>query len=342
MLAVSLWASILLVSFFAGPLAPQVLKRLAGWLLLALVAAAVVCALWFVWLQMAVLHHYCTYCLAVHACALVGGVLALLAVRPSLPGGISSAVVGLLLGGLMPLGQMLFPPAPLYRIDRIADEKNIEVYTFDGYHLPGEAAASEEPIYRELFAGEVRFNMHNLPRLGAADADHVLFKIFDYTCPHCRELHHHVLAAQNYLNRDGESHVAIVMLPAPLDEECNELIPPENSTAGACGLARLALIVWKLAPQRFAEFDAWLFEPKEPRTYAAARAKAAELLGEEKLAAIERHPALDEQLKLNIELFASSPAELMPQLLGRNVVLSQQVESAEELLELLDREFGIN
>jgi protein-disulfide isomerase len=229
----------------------------------------------------------------------------------------------------------------LYRIDRIADEENIEVYTFDGYHLPGEAAVNEEPIYRELFAGEVRFNVRNLPRLGAADADHVLFKLFDYACPHCRELHHHVVAAQAYLNADGKNRLTIVMLPAPVDSECNDEVGPENSVAGACGLARLALIVWKLAPDRFAEYDQWLFASQDHRTYADARAKAVELTGEAALAAVERDPALDEQLKLHIELWKSGPAELIPQLLGRNVVLSQRVESAEELLELLDREFGI-
>ncbi len=352
LLAVSVWSSILLLSLFAGPRAPQLLRRVAAWLLGVLVAAAFGCAVWFVWLQVAVLHHYCMYCLAVHGCALLGGGLVLLAVRPRIPGAVSAAVVGLLLAAIMPLGQTFFPPEPMYVIDHLPNTEIAEVYTFDGYHLAGEAPSDELPIYQEIFAGEIKFNVRNLPRLGPADAEHVLFKIFDYTCPHCRDLHQHVLSAQEYLNAGGAApggaapggaaRLTVVMLPAPLDEECNDLISPENSTAGACGLARLALIVWKLAPDRFAEYDRWLFEPQTPPTYAAARAKAVELVGEEALAVVERDPALDEQLKLNIEIFAASPAELLPQLMSRNVVLSQQVASTEELLELLDREFGIS
>jgi hypothetical protein len=56
---------------------------------------------------------------------------------------------------------------------------------------------------------------------------------------------------------------------------------------------------------------------------------------------VEKDPAFDRQIESHIELYAESPAELVPQIIGRNTILSAQVESVDELLRILETEFGM-
>jgi hypothetical protein len=150
-------------------------------------------------------------------------------------------------------------------------------------------------------------------------------------------LHDDLLAAQ----REYGDKLAIVMLPTPLSPRCNPRFTDETGTAPqACDLAKYALIVWSLEPKKFAAYDAWLFESSNPRSSADARAKAVELVGEEHFAAVEKDERFDQALQQHMELHKRSPAELIPQVMSRDVILSGGVNSAVELVEALHSEFG--
>ena len=132
-------------------------------------------------------------------------------------------------------------------------------------------------------------DVYDVPVLGNPEAEHVLVEMMDYTCTHCRHLHHHVHAA---LERYGDQ-VAFVVYHAPLSKRCNPHVQRDRPVhVHACDYARLALGVWKLDQTKFVEFHDWLMESKKAPSVFEARQKAMKLVGEKIL--------LDKALKADL------------------------------------------
>lgn len=330
--AVSLWLAVLVASLFAGATSPDNVRRVVSLGLIALTTAAVVAAVWFFWLQATELGHYCLYCLGAHACALAAWLGALLRPQTAPHSRWLGLAAGMTLGALIPIGQIVWPPPPLYRIDRVE-----EVADANPLRL-GQGETSDGP-QMSLLGGKAQVELENVPHIGAADAPLVVVKLFDYACFHCREMHHQLREAQEA----SGGKLTIVLLPTPASNECNPLISKDATTSpDACELARLALIVWHLAPEQFEAFDRWLFEPVEARTYADARAHVVTLIGEEALKEAESDPRYARQIAQHVDLYAESPARLLPQVMGKGVVVSGQFESVRELLRVLEAEFDLS
>lgn len=325
--AASVWLTVLAVSLFAGQTYLAGLRRAAWVLLTVLTTAAAGAALWFVGLQAFKLHHWCLYCLAAHACAVASCGLALWQREVPASRKLTSVLVGACLAMALPMAQKYLPRGSFYALDVVDDVETTQPL----------AIGSADGRVVEVLGGAARISVDASPRLGDADGKYVVVSLYDYACGHCRLLHKELLAAQ----REYEGELTIVMLPTPLSHRCNPHITEQQSTSpDACELAKLALMVSALAPGEFAAYDAWLFEPAQPRTAAEARAKAAELVGQDALAAAERDPSYAARLQEHIQLYDRSPAGLLPQVLGRNVVLSEGVESTGEMVEALEIEFG--
>lgn len=325
--AASLWLTVLAVSLFAGQAYLPGLRRAAWVLLTVLTTAAAGAALWFVGLQAFKLHHWCLYCLAAHACAVASCALVLWQREVPASPKSTSVLVGVCLAIALPMAQKYLPRGSFYALDVVNDVETTQPLVI------GESKGRAI----EVLGGAARISVAASPRLGDADGKYVVVSLYDYACGHCRLLHQQLLAAQ----REYQGQLTIVMLPTPLSHRCNPHITEQQSTSpDACELAKLALIVSALAPGEFAAYDAWLFEPTQPRTAAEARAKAVELVGEDALATSESDPTYAARLQQHIALYDRSPAGLLPQILGRNVVLSEGVESTGELVEALEIEFG--
>lgn len=329
--AISLWLTVVCVSLFAGQNRLPALRRSAWMLLTLLTTAAVGAAGWFMCLQAFKLHHWCLYCMAAHACALMVWVLVVTR-RELIPSTRSSAaIVGLILATTLPLAQKWFPRESYYNLHRLPTVAADDPIVIDGLE------PTKGIRYIEVLGGAARINVDHLPRLGAADSKYVVVSLYDYACDHCRQLHGALKEAQ--LHYDGD--LSIVMLPTPLSHHCNPYLTEKQSTSpDACALAKLALIVAQLKPERFIEFDEWLFASAEPRSAEAARQQAERLVGAEALATVEQDASFDRRLRRHIELYHASPAKLLPQIMGSNVILSEGVESTGELLEALEQEFG--
>ncbi|MGI9429111.1 MAG: vitamin K epoxide reductase family protein, partial [Bythopirellula sp.] len=301
--------------------------------LFALGLLAVGAAAWFVGLQAVQLQSFCPYCLTIHGCALVIGVLALLLLLDrssvhdydqmrSLLGvadgaveddseavgvdgkqlmiALSSSAVGL---GLLMGGQLLVEPATTMAMEEV-ELRPTEQEPVDGQaeepEVPaaGELAiatdqpASEEydwldervegsekfeviaeptaPSFLEsdtvgsIFAGGSRrkfqaladpIDLKKMPMLGNPHAKHVLVKMMDYTCKHCRQLHPHL---QELVDRYGDQ-LGIVIYHVPLSKQCNPHVKKDfPGKKYACDYAELAIGVWELAPEKFPEFHEWL------------------------------------------------------------------------------------
>lgn len=329
--AVSLWLTVLGVSLFAGQTRLLSLRRSAWLLLTLLTTAAAGAAGWFIGLQAFQLHHWCLYCVVAHGCAVLAWLLVL--TRRELPSSakMNALVAGLCLAAMLPLAQTWFPRASYYNL-HVAEDVRVDAPTL----LEGFGPSANAP-YMDVLGGAARVNIADAPRIGDAEAKFVVVSLYDYACSHCRALHRELLAAQ----QEYDGQLTVVMLPTPLSHHCNPHITEKQSTSpDSCEVAELALIVAHLQPTQFAEYDAWLFETEEPRTLDEAYKQAAKIVGQDLLTQAEQNPRYRAILQQHIELYHASPAKLLPQIMGRNVILSEGVESTAELLEALEEEFG--
>jgi uncharacterized membrane protein len=332
--AAGLWLTVLLVSLLAGVPSLPGIRRVTWWLLTVLATSAAGAAVWFVGLQAFKLHHWCLYCLATHACGLLAFAMTIGQRQVSAKPKWMALIVGIGLAGLIPLGQQLYPRETEYELNLMADAPGDSPRVIAGYENRLTDASAKNVV--AVLGGATQISLKDVPHVGSTDGKYVVVLLSDYACGHCRKLHQELLLAQ----REYEGELTIVLLPTPLSHRCNSQITKEASTAEhACELAKLSLIVWQLKPAAFAEFDAWLFIPLKERSLDEAQAKAAEIVGADELAVAEQDPRYDAWIQQHVGLYTRSPAELIPQIMGRNVILSGGVESAGDLLEALEQDF---
>lgn len=115
------------------------------------------------------------------------------------------------------------------------------------------------------------------PGLGPRDADLHFVELFDYTCPHCRELH----ASIKEVMAEFDGRVGVLTLPVPLERACNDASSGSGSHAGSCELSQLAIAVWRCNSAAFPEYHDWLFNTLP--SPAAARSRAEATVGAERL-----------------------------------------------------------
>ncbi len=201
---------------------------------------------------------------------------------------------------------------------------------------PSKAERPQRPV--ALLGGKARLDIYGRPILGSPDASHVLVKLFDYTCPHCRRMHEHIRVAQQ---RYGDQ-LAVVVLPVPLNAVCN---PAISRTAPihryACQISRYALAVWRRNPDAFAAYHDWLFEPVQARSASESRAKAAELIGDATLNAELASGVLDVYLKQHVGLYERAQRGQIPKLLSTKFTITGETNSAESLCRLLEERLEI-
>lgn len=118
----------------------------------------------------------------------------------------------------------------------------------------------------------------DFPLLGDPEASLVHVEMLDYTCRHCRHMHPFVHAS---LEEYG-GKVAFLIHHVPLSTKCNPNVPRDRpGKKDSCEYARLAIGVWKLAPEKFEEFHNWLMEDEKPPSVVQARKRALSLVGED-------------------------------------------------------------
>jgi hypothetical protein len=187
--------------------------------------------------------------------------------------------------------------------------------------------------------GKLSLAPHELPILGSADAPKLLVVLFDYCCPHCRATHGYLL---NGLT-SHKNELAVLVLPTPLNTKCNPYWEEtEPRFEHACELARLALAVWRADRAAFPAFDAWLFEPEQPRDPAEARRRAEQLVTAVALERALGDPWIDHQIEHNVTAYHNSGAERVPVILSpgmRSIV--GRPESETQLFQLLDKELSL-
>jgi protein-disulfide isomerase/uncharacterized membrane protein len=370
--AVGVYALLLAVTFAIRRQSPPWLVWAAGLTLPLLAAMAGGAAVWFLVLLAVAVRQVCVYCLAVHACGLTIAALVLPRVSPR-RGQIGAVVLAAAGLTVLAAGQVLRPP-PTYRLEEF---EPAAVATPDadaqagGDKTPkiakpapgpkpalGPPAAPEDPVpeppqdrrqYRDstldrpgarpvvIFKGRVTLDVRNHPLLGKPDARYVLVEMSDYTCSHCRQLHH--LLKESRARYQGE--LAVLVLPVPTNTKCNQYAgTTHEDQKEACEYARLGLALWLAAPQRYETFHDWLFEPKRPPALEKAQRYAQELAGAEALAAQQKSEAVQTRLHRYVELYRQSGAGSVPKMFSGDYKIEGVPDSADKLSDALRRVLG--
>jgi len=201
-----------------------------------------------------------------------------------------------------------------------------------------EIKGSSKPERRIIrIVGDTKLDIRQWPLIGKLDAKYVFVEMYDYTCPHCRDLHHEI---ETLLNKYGED-LAVITLPVPLNATCNDQIgSTESQHREACAIANFAIAVWRLKPKRYHEYHNWLFKPVQPRTAAAARKQAIEIVGEEQLEKILGKRLPQKFIASHVKLYAKAGAGSIPKILFPNITLVGNV-GADTLAETIEQQLGI-
>ena len=192
--------------------------------------------------------------------------------------------------------------------------------------VPGSEPHVFVRLPRAKDGGLVRFTKDGLPVRGNVNAKVMLICMVDYTCMHCRALHH---LFDKAWARYGDD-LAFMLVPMPLNPECNPYIDfSDLRHAAACDLARLSLAVWKADATKFATFDDWLFEPEKARTGAEARIKAEELVGKEKLKAVFDTGWPHEQALKHVRIYEMAGLGRIPKIMYSNVRIEGAIQEGD-------------
>jgi len=182
--------------------------------------------------------------------------------------------------------------------------------------------------------------VYRLPLVGDPEAEHVIVKLFDYTCKHCRKLHRQLEEARQ---RYG-GQLAILVLPVPMNHGCNEYIDPNYKHPDhklACEYAKLAMAVWRLAPEKFPAFHKWLMGTDPIPPLSEARSRAEEYANADALDGEEGGDAVGKLLKQTTLLFKRCGAGAIPKLILGDKAVGGEFRNSEELFRVLERHTGL-
>ena len=198
----------------------------------------------------------------------------------------------------------------------------------------------------KILRGRMTFDIYDQAYLGSAEAPNVVIELFDYTCKHCRATHQRV---HNALRRYGDQ-LAFVVMPVPLELRCNKFLRsarPQN--IGACNLAKIALIVSKAGPGKFANFHDWMMSDEEkPKRYEQALVRAYQEVGRLPVRQGLKDKDINKRISRHVNLFANlgnewtSTAKFgMPVFIAGDKISSGSFEDDQEYFDFIELAFEI-
>jgi hypothetical protein len=187
-----------------------------------------------------------------------------------------------------------------------------------------------------LAEGRITIDVSVHPLLGSPEAKHIAVMLFDYTCPECRKTFDQFEQARV---RYGDQ-LAIVVLPIPLDSQCNPYIKQtRRSHAEDCRYVRLALAVWQLDPSKFEAYHRWLMSGRRAPPLADAVARAERLVGPDPLKAAVASSEVGERIEQYVRLYDST-GKWLPFILIEGKAIRGYLGRASELFGFLERYLG--
>lgn len=320
-LGVGVYLAMLVAGFFIGPSSEISISRLAWSVMLILAGSIAGSAIWFTILQKWIIGDFCPYCMTAHTTGLLLAALVIWkAVRYLSGQNISHlAVLGRVLIGLAIAGLLVITQVSIAPMDVYSD---------------GESD------------GTTAIDYHNVPMVGSPDAPYVVSLLFDYQCSHCQKLH--FMLAEAVSTYSGK--LAFALCPAPLNTMCNPYIPKDvDQFRNSCELTKIVLAVWLADREVFPAFENWMFTFESgnswrPRSPEAARAKAVELIGQNKLDAALADTWISTYLQTTTTIYGQTLQNGMggiPKLIYGSRWVIPQPASSDDLVMILQKSLDV-
>jgi len=185
------------------------------------------------------------------------------------------------------------------------------------------------------------FDLKKVPVAGPMNAPKKVAKLFDYTCHHCRDLHH--LLSEFRAKHSNE--LAVVSLPLPLDSNCNRVVKvTATAHQNACEYARLGLAIFHANPEKFETFTDWIYTPERPPGVAEAQQYAANLVGAPELSRALQDPEIISQINTDVniyvEAYKQSRSGQLPQMYFEQGASIGAVETRQQLEKIMAENLG--
>lgn len=296
-------------------------------LLLPLLGCLIASVIWFVFVQAVLLGKFCPWCLAAHS---IGAVTVLCGSTLSrLEGAKGLAMASAVAFFSLSLSQLYGPLPTTHRIDQPAPSYKQGA---DNIHSRGEGR-------KVSFEDDKRiYNVSQLPHLGSDRATHVIIEYFDYQCTSCAVMRIYLSS----LVKKYPAEVCVVLLPVPLDSQCNRfLLPDVPEHAGSCERAKLAVAVWRHQPASFAEFHE---SAMDVVSLEQIRTLAEKILGLDRAKAALIDPWGAELISANLadwQAFSSSGMRLPKLLITGKRILQGLPPTEETFIRVIEKELGL-
>lgn len=331
--------------------------------------SAAAAGLWFIGLQVFGLGHLCQYCLLAHAAGLILAGVYLWNCPASKwtlysAGGSAAAAISALIvlqvivtppntheviqhpaesSGTPSLDDALLfePPQPQAWLNpKTLNQRFFQLSTsivslanpLSGLDTTLVLVPDDGPVKSALILGSLKLETHAWPLLGKKDAELVFVEMFDYTCEHCQRTHK---ALEGVREKYGD-RLAIIALPVPIDGKCNPNVKiTEASHAEACELAKLAIAVWSVDREKFAEFHSYLFTAKPKASDALTKAKG--IVDAEKLTAMLKSELPTQYVAKHVAIYQKAGAGNIPKLMFPKTTSVGAIESTAVIVQLIEQ-----
>jgi len=329
-------------------------------------SSVIAAAVWFVGIQAIAIKSFCPWCCTAHGLASLAAILFIkqagtvskkLSVRLNLGG------AGVVAAGLVAViaAVQVFSTSDDYWNKQLASNKTNEVkeatktntfpvasQTLNNQTNVSSKVSQATTAEKTIKSEETPFPIpktnlslitSKLPVIGNRNATNRFAVMFDYTCHHCRKLHSFV----RQIIPKYENKLSCIMIPMPLDSKCNPLIKTTHADhINACNYAKICLAVHQIAPDKYDEFDKWLFnDHNKIKSYSSVLKYAEGITSKDSIIkAMDSQLVLD-QLATNIEVYKlnskNGDTSIMPQAIIKSRVMFGPPPSAEALESLLNQ-----
>lgn len=203
--------------------------------------------------------------------------------------------------------------------------------------FPERSVQEKDHASRVHLVNDINFRRDRFPMVGSPDASHAIVKLFDYHCNNCRAFHRDF---NKTLPEYGDQFV-LILVPCPLERECHPGLPKSvEDHVHSCQLAKIALTVWRIAPEKFEEYHDWAME--EDRAPDASLARAIQVTNNDRIASIIQEETFMDDIEISSKLFSVRGGPKMPKVfLPSGRIIIGVVRSRNDLRNILDEELRI-
>jgi uncharacterized membrane protein len=319
------------------------LGRGAGRLLMLLIGAMAAAGAWFTYAQIGLIGQVCWYCTTTHALGIIGGGVVFFGSRDWRKDGV---LTGVFPGTFKPwawvavgmVWAMLLPGMARDKAPQVTSLKAASFGKGTGYDVDSGKGADR---VISILEGRLFMKPEQFPILGSPDAKVVLVEMFDYTCPHCRNMSGVMERAR--ARYGGE--LAVIPLYTALAQPCNKMASYNVLHMDSCALGKMGIAVSRIDREKWKAYDAFVMKGEYPPPLGEVRAFAEGLVGKERLAEEMAKAPVESMVQTNLEIYRQIKgivgAASLPILIHRGEMIIGYPSKEEDLFKLMEKSFGL-